>query len=56
MQIMPVTIKVGDTVEGKSKKLTGKKGIVTKITKESCACKFTGGTSIAAKVKRVVCW
>eukprot|EP00731_Ephydatia_muelleri_P037631 Em0523g6a len=48
---MPVTIKVGDKVEGKSKKLTGKKGIITKITKESHARKFTidwdtGGTSI----------
>ena len=48
---MPVTIKVGDKVEGKSKKLSGKKGIITKITKESHARKFTidwdtGGTSI----------
>ena len=48
---MPVTIKVGDKVEGKSKKLSGKKEIITKITKESHARKFTidwdtGGTSI----------
>ena len=48
---MPVTIKVRDKVEGKSKNLTGKKGIITKITKESHARKFTidwdtGGTSI----------
>ena len=49
--VLPVTIKVGDKVEGKSKKLSGKKGIITKITKESHARKFTiywdtGGTSI----------
>ena len=48
---MPLTINVGGKVEGKSKKLSGKKGIVTKVTKESHARKFTidwdtGGTSI----------
>ena len=46
---MQLTIKVGDKVEGK--KLSGKKGIVMKITKESHARKFTiqwdtGATSI----------
>ena len=48
---MPLRIKVRDEVEGKSKKLSGKKEIVTKITKESHARKFTiewdtRGTSI----------
>ena len=48
---MPLTIEVGDKVEEKSKKLSGKKGIVTKITKESHTRKFTiewdtRGTSI----------
>ena len=38
---MQLTIKVGDKVEGKKKKLSGKKGIVMKITKESHARKFT---------------
>ena len=45
------TIKVGDKVEGKSKKLSGRNGIVIKMTKESHTCQFTiqwdtGGTSI----------
>ena len=30
LQIMPVTINVSDRVEGKSRKLSGKKGVVTK--------------------------
>ena len=49
--VISITIKVGDKVEGKSKMLTGRNGIVTKITKESHTCKFTiqwdtEGTSI----------
>lgn len=62
--IMPLTIKVGDKVERKSKKLSGKKGIVTKITKESHTCTFTidqntggtctagGGTQVKAPCKK----